>query len=312
MKRSALFLVAALPLATLSPQAVSASDGPHGRFPTTIALPPDGEYPEGIGRNGQTLYVTSVTTGAVYRAHIGDETFEPFLAAGSDGRTNAVGVKSRGHQVVVAGGPTGKVFVHRTDGSLQSVASTGSDGSFLNDLAIVGRYAYVTDSFRPIIWRADLKAKGAVTLEPWLDVGASIPYVAGSFNLNGIVAGRGALITVNTATGMLYRIGLGDAAVSPIDTGGTTFVRGDGLTLTGRTLRVVRNADRIIDTVQLDRMFTAGDVEVGTPNDSLAFPTTAAAYRDGLWVVNSQFDRGGPAGPGTPVRPFTVTFVPNS
>jgi hypothetical protein len=311
MKRSALLLSMTLPLAGLSSQAVSASSDPHERFPTTIALPPDGEYPEGIARNGKTLYVTSVTTGAVYRARIGDDTFEPFLAAGSDGRTNAVGVKARGAQVVVAGGPSGKVFVYRTDGSLQAVASSGGDGSFLNDLAIVGRYAYVTDSFQPIIWRVDLRAKGDVALEPWLDVSATIPYVAGSFNLNGIVAGRGALVTVNSTTGALFRIGLSDGAVSQVDTGGATFVNGDGLVLTGCTLRVVRNAVRTIDTVQLDRTLSSGDVEAGSPNDALAFPTTAAAFGNGLWVVNSQFDRGGPAGPGTPVRPFTVTFVPN-
>ena len=71
---------------------------------------------------------------------------------------------------------------------------------------------YVTDSFRPTLWHvtAEQVAAGSGTPQA-LDVSA-IPYEAGAFNLNGIVAkGCRKLVVVDTNSGKLFRIKLDDA-----------------------------------------------------------------------------------------------------
>ena len=72
---------------------------------------------------------------------------------------------------------------------------------------------YVSDSFRPTLWRvtADQVEAGSGTPQA-LDVSA-IPYEAGEFNLNGIVAkGDRKLVVVDTNSGKLFRIALADRA----------------------------------------------------------------------------------------------------
>ena len=103
---------------------------------------------------------------------------------------------------------------------------------------------YVTDSFRPTLWHvtAEQVRAGAGTPQA-LDVSA-IPYEAGEFNLNGIVAkGNRKLVVVDTNSGKLFRIALGDrgTAIRAIDEiTGATVPGGDGMLLDRGRLVVVQ------------------------------------------------------------------------
>src|SRR5919201_3462941 len=78
-------------------------------FPSTIALP-RGFQPEGIAIRGNTFYVGSIPTGAVYRGDLRTGR-GAVRVAGRSGRA-AIGVAvDQRDRLFVAGGPTGKGFV---------------------------------------------------------------------------------------------------------------------------------------------------------------------------------------------------------
>ena len=174
-------------------------------------------------------------------------------------------MKVDGRTLFVAGGATGRVFAYdvRTGeltGSWQ-VEQTGAP-TFLNDIAISPRGdVYVTDSLRPVLYRierADRSTSDVETLPTFLDfTGTALTYAPG-FNVNGIVVspdGRYAVVAQsNTAT--LFRVGLRDRSVTPVDWAMT--VAGDGLVLTGRTLYAVERQGDVgyVVTIALDRRLT--------------------------------------------------------
>ncbi|HEX8928525.1 MAG TPA: hypothetical protein VGA45_06375 [Actinomycetota bacterium] len=106
--------------------------------------------------------------------------------------------------------------------------------------------------------------------------GTAVVYQAG-FNLNGIwfAAGGRQLLTVQSNTGKLFRIGVADRSVAEIPVAGGPLTNGDGILLAGPALHT---------------------------------PTTLALLGTRLLVVNSQFDRQGPGL--VPDLPFTVSAVP--
>ncbi|QHT57443.1 hypothetical protein GXP71_16110 [Cellulomonas sp. H30R-01] len=122
--------------------------GGHGHDrPASYLLDPvgpasDDVYPEGVAVHGDDFSVGSTTDGTVYRGDLDDPTATPFLAGGADGRTSAVGMKTDGRTLVVAGGSTGRVLAYdvRTRVLVGSwlVAPTGAP-TFVNDVAISPR-----------------------------------------------------------------------------------------------------------------------------------------------------------------------------
>jgi sugar lactone lactonase YvrE len=289
--------------------------------PDLYLLPPEARYPEGIAAENKrgTFYVSSVFDGSIYRGNVRKEKVKLFLPGGQDGRTQAVGLAlDDERRLYVAGGQTGKVFVYDTrGGELVRTFSSARVSGFLNDVTVNPRNgdAYITDSLVPVIWRVPAKevtdAFAQGQLDPWLDLtGTPIEYTEG-FNLNGIVvtANGRYLLTVQTNTGNLYRIDTRTKRVTKVDLGNATLTNGDGLVLKGHTLYVVRNQDELISKVLLGNLFTSGRVKETASAPSLDFPTTAALARGRLLVVNSQFDEGGPAGPGVPEIPFTVSSI---
>lgn len=311
-------VVAAAAVLAVAIAASAATPAAAGGRPDTYALPDDARYPEGItvAPTGGEFYVSSVADGAVYRGDLHTSTLEPYLPAGGDGRTQAAGLKATRNRLYVAGGTTGSVFVYdRNSGSLASSFTNAlAEGTFLNDLAVTRRGdVFVTDSFAPILWRlpAHASATGDGELEPWLDLTDTAVTYGEGFNLNGIVATRDGrtLLVVQSNTGRLYRVDTATRHLTQVDLGGELLTNGDGLVLRGRTLYVVRNADEVIAEVRLNRDLSAGRVRSSTADASFAFPTTAALARGRLLVVNSQFDRGGPAGPGEPDVPFTISSI---
>jgi Cu-Zn family superoxide dismutase len=285
----------------------------NGKKGSVFTIPGDTVFPEGIALKGKSFFVSSTTDGTIFKGSTkGPRTLAPFAAGGADGRTTATGMTINRGRLFVSGAGTGKAFVLSTaDGSTLKVLDTapGTTPTFLNDVTVADGFAYFTDSLRPIIFRAATSGATVGDMEPWLDLtGTPFVYQAG-FNANGIVNfddGR-LLVVVQSNTGKLFRINTKTKAVTQIDTGGKTFVNGDGLVAHGSRLYVVQNADNQITEVKLRRGHREGRVRSVLKSDLFAFPTTAARDGSRLLVVNSQFDKRGTGL--TPVLPFTVAQV---
>jgi sugar lactone lactonase YvrE len=288
-------------------------------------LPGADVFPEGIGTSpdGDTFYVGSTTTGTIYRAGLDDTSADVFLAGGGDGRSDVRGIKvAQGGRLFAAGGATGRVFVYDTASRalVANLATGGAAGaSFVNDVAVASSGdVFVTDSRDPVLYRIPGGTTGpALQLERWLELaGTAIAFQpAPAFNLNGIVAtadGR-YLLTVHSATGELYRIGVADRSVTTVSlAGGATLPNGDGLLLDGRTLWAMTrapltNAGAVVK-LQLSEGFDSATVASTTPGESFNFPTTIARAGARLLVVNSQLDRRQTGA--APTLPFTITSIP--
>jgi hypothetical protein len=287
---------------------------------TTVYTLPGGEqtFPEGIGFDGRRhFYVSATGDGTIFRGRLGRRAAEVWLPGGGDGRTTAVGVKATRDRVYVAGGATGLVWVYDArSGRLLRRFETGS-GGFLNDIALTrSGDAYVTDSFRPVLWRVsdravDRGSGDSVAAERFVDLGPEAGYGPG-FNWNGIVAADDRrLIAVHSGAGRLFSVDTRTRRVASIDSGGTELTNGDGLAiLRGRILYVVRNEQAMIVRLRLSHRLTLATPH-GDPitDPTFAYPTTAAFADGPLLVVNSQFDRRGAGQPG--LLPFTVSSVPH-
>lgn len=330
---AAAVLVAAALATTALTQGAVATAGPgsphHGSHSVgryTLPAEATTAFPEGIGRFGRHLFVGSATDGTVYRGSVGDPHLRPFLPAGGEGRVQALGIKTdRQGRLYIAGGGTGKVFVHDARSGRHLATFTALGAGNLNDLVVTpGGDVYVTDSARPTLYRiASRQIETAepgrsATLDPWLPLeGTPVVYekdAALDVNLNGIVLDpdRRHLITADTNSGALYRISLRDRSVHRVDLAGER-VMGDGLVLVGRDLYAVDANTPPGDTIAHIRLSpdaTRGRVVARRADPALAFPSTAVADGDDLLVVNLQFDRLATGNP--PELPFDVVRVPRT
>jgi Cu-Zn family superoxide dismutase len=276
--------------------------------PSAYVLPGDAVFPEGIAFDQHTghFYVSSTNDGSILRGHVNEPAASGFIA-GTTGPFSSIGLEVDDGRLYVAGGPTGTARVYdASTGALLRVFTSGA-GGFLNDLAVaMNGDVFVTDSFRPVLWRIPAGATGGA-LEPWVDLtGTPMQYTTG-FNANGIVATPDGkyLIVSQSNTGEQFRVDLATKEVVQIDLGGEA-VNGDGIELRGRTLYAASSG--LIAKVRLAGDFLSGEVVSRTGDPSFSSPTTIAIARGRLLVVNSQFDRlfGGLP----PVLPFTVSSIP--
>ena len=302
-------LVGLISLAAAALPAVPAVAAPAGEKgparTTTYLLPGDRIFPEGITVQGGFFYVTGTTDGTIFRGSLREPVAQVFLPGGQDGRTTARGLDATKELLVVAGGPTGTLFVYDRE-SGDFLGSFSAPGAFLNDVRVAPNGdAYVTDSTNDVVYRVPASALGTTSggLERFSP--GSVDDPLGQFNANGIAISPDGryLVVVQTDTGRLFRISTGDASVQPIDLGGATVRNGDGIVLQGRTLYVVRNAAEAVAEVRLSGQLTRGRVVDTISDESFAFPTTAAISRGRLLVVNSQFNQR--ANP----QPFTVSSL---
>jgi Cu-Zn family superoxide dismutase len=319
-RRTFLTATAATALAIAAPASARAATGP--RISTAFALPGERAYPEGIALDPRTgdAYVGSYTTGAVYRAAAGSGTAEVFLPAGTDGRTTANGLKAdRAGRLWVIDSTTGiDVYDLRNRSLLARFEVPDTDPRFLNDLVVTADgTAYATDSVRPLIYRVTpaevIRARGGrAPLTARYDLsGALPPQPPASYALNGIVsdlAGR-LLFVVDMTGGGLYRVDTAEGSVRQVTLHGGDLVHGDGLELVHRTLWAAHNANNTLTRWRLSPDGTTARLERSLTDPTLQIPTTLARHHHGLLVVRSQFDKGGPMGPGTPQAPFTVARV---
>ncbi|MEU8783438.1 superoxide dismutase [Streptomyces sp. NPDC048637] len=317
--------------ATASSRPAPASPASHtaarhetrARVSTAYDLPGARVYPEGITADPRTgdIYVGSYATGAVYKATPGHRTAQVFLPSGTDGRTTANGVKAdRAGRLWVIDSTTGVAVYGLHDRKLIARFDvTGSARSFVNDLAIArDGSAYLTDSYRGVLYRVTPRQLtraaahgGRAELTTAYDLTRGIPDApAGGVALNGIVADPSGryLLTVDMTAGTLYRVGLASGAVRQVALHGGDALHGDGLDLRGDTLWVVHNLTHTISRWKVGGDGASAHMERRIADRALQLPTTLIHSRGQTLVVRSQFDKGGPIGPGTP-QPFTVAEV---
>jgi sugar lactone lactonase YvrE len=273
-----------------------------GSFPAVIALP-NGFQPEGIATGGgNTFYVGSIPTGAVYRGDLRTGQGAVFIQ-GAAGRA-ATGMKVAGGRLFVSGATTGKAFVYdvRTGSLLKEYQlATGPAATFINDVVVTNSGAYFTDSNRAVVYRVpgDLGAAQTIPLT------GDFQLVAG-FNLNGIDATPNGktLVAVQTATGKLFTISPTTGSTHAIDLHGAAVVNGDGILLHGRTLYVVQNQNNQIAVIRLSPDLTSGTVTRIITNPNFDVPTTIARKGHRLYAVNARFTT-----PPTPTTTYSVVQV---
>ena len=279
-------------LTTLACLAVPAALA-KGSFPETIPLP-NGFQPEGIAvGKGDTFYVGSIPTGAVYAGSLRTGTGN-VLVPGATGHA-ATGLEYNHGRLWVSGAGTGKAFVYSAQtgallNELQLATSAGP--TFINDVVVTGRAAYFTDSNRPVIYKVSKSSTGSPGAVTPITLTGDYQHVAG-FNLNGIDAtpsGR-TLLTVQSATGKLFTIDPKTGATKLIDLGGATLPNGDGILLHGRTLYVVQNQLDKIAVVRLNHGLTQGVVTREITDSDFDVPTTIDKFGKWLYAVNARFGR---------------------
>lgn len=293
--------------------------GSVGGFPASYALPGDRVFPEGIAVQKSTddYFVGSTTDGSIFRGNVRKAEAELFLPAGRDGRTAVTGMKVDGKERLwVAGRFSEQAFVYDI-ASKKLVkrlrAPTGGrsfsprrERSLINDMTVTADAVYITDSFKPVVYRVDNRGGKVGELEPWLDLtGTPAAYERG-FNLNGISASDDGryLLSAKTDSGELFRIDTQTKDVQRVDLGGEVIKTADGLLLDGRTLLVVREKPGEVVPVTLTADLAEGRIGKAFGREQLRFPTTLAERDGRALVVNSQFEER------DPTLPFTVSGLP--
>ncbi|MDX2297418.1 MULTISPECIES: SMP-30/gluconolactonase/LRE family protein [Streptomyces] len=322
-RRTFLTTSAAVLAAAATAQGAGAAAADHARAPritTAFALTGDRVYPEGIAldpRNGD-VYVGSYADGSVQRAVPGARSAEVFLPAGADGRATANGLRvDAAGRLWVTDSTSGVAVYDVRDRALLARFDLPDDAPrFVNDLVVTpDGTAYLTDSIRAVVYRvtpADLASArgGRAPLTPRYDLkGLLTPRPVDGFSLNGIATDGRRLYVVDMPVGELFRIDLRSGTVRRTALHGGDLTHGDGLELVGRTLWVAHNRTDTVSRWRLTPDGGAAHRERLLTDPALGIPTTLVRDRGRLLVVRSQFDKGGPMGPGTPATPFTVADV---
>lgn len=234
----------------------------------------------------------------------------------------AAGLKIDSHgRLFVAGGPTGtgRVIDART-GELLEIYTFTSAPNFINDVVLTRDFAWFTDSQSAPLYGVPIGPGGelgdpadVVTLKlagDWVQLAG--------FNANGIAVtpDQKALLVVNSATGLLYRVDPDTDAdpatgvATQVDLGDTTLASGDGLLVVGTTLYVVQNLLNQVAVIKLDSSGTSG-VLVDTltspasgENTGFDVPTTVARFGNSLYLPNARFTT-----PQVPTTEFWVTRI---
>jgi sugar lactone lactonase YvrE len=305
-----LTLAATIMAALLATPASASSSGSRRPLPTTLQLP-DGFQPEGIAIGpGPFAYFGSRADGRIFRINLisgAGSVISPAVG------TASLGLKTdlRGRLFVSGGGAgNGRVVDIHTGAVLASYQfATPAPGapSFVNDVALLGGAAYFTDSNRAVLYTLTLGRHGELPASfRTLPLTGDFVLTPGVNNLNGIAPtpdGR-ALIAVQSNTGLLFRIDPATGVTRQLDTGGATFVNGDGLLLVNRTLYVVQNRLNTVVAVRLDKTGTSGEVREQLTDIRFDVPTTIAQFGNRLYLPNARFTT-----PPTPETTYTAVAI---
>lgn len=276
--------LSALTTAAPASAAVAAPDRP---FPSRIELP-DGFQPEGIAIGpGPHAWLGSLADGDIYRVSL--RTGKGRVVVDGSG-TPAAGLKvDRRARLYVAGADSGTASI--VDTRTDTVTDYDVSGGFVNDVVLTRRAAWFTDSSLPQLYRVARGPGGTPdAVATTVELGGD--WVQGTgFGANGITTapGGGALLVVNSGSGLLYRVDPATGAATEVDLGGASLTMGDGMLRQGRTLYVVRNQLGEIAVLRLDRTGTRGRlVRTITPAD-VDVPTTVARFGRDLYLPNARF-----------------------
>ncbi len=285
---------------------------------TTIAIPPQVEYPEGIAVDAEGhFYVASALDGTVVQmgrdggsAKVISESHK-LTPASPDLFPIMLGIKLDAlGRLWIMGGHTGQIFVlDRNTGKLTAKLQVPGKDNMLNDAVILPGAVYVTDTAQPFLWRVALDGDRIGQPEPWIDFGKTPLAYGPGRNLNGIVADASGryLIVIQMDKGLLFRIDTVTKEVTPVQVGDEPLTNGDGLVLDGQTLYLVRQAETEIVTLKMSADFSSARVVSRFHDPALTWLATAAKVGDRLVVVDSQFNR---RTAGNPVRPFKLVSIP--
>lgn len=297
---------AALAVTLVAPTTATAKPPRHQEPPSRIALP-DGFQPEGIDARGSTAFFGSRVDGDVYAADL--RTGVGRVVSQGDG-TPAVGLElGRGHDLWAAGGADGHVkVVDVRTGRTTATYDLAAPGAttFVNDVVVVGRTAWVTDSQQAALYRVEEgrgKRPAEVTTVP---LGGDWVQTPGALNANGIETtpdGR-ALLVVNSSNGELHRVDPRTGATERVDLGGYALTNGDGLLREGRTLFAVQNRLNQVAELRLSRDGRSGALVRTLTSPDFDVPTTVARWGDALYLPNARFTT-----PATPTTPYWATRV---
>lgn len=302
-------------LTLLSAGAALAQTGARYSLPAEVRHPEGVAYDPAAGR----LITASAVNGviALIDARSGEARAVPAPElARQIGETfpGALGMKLDGRgRLWIAGGRTGKVFVvdPATGRLIQTVETPEAAKGLINDLVFVGDRAYLTDTFRPVLWTVAAGAQIPTTAEAFVRFdGTPLQYGEGA-NLNGVAAtpdGR-SLLVGQMNKGLLFRIDLAAKQVTPIDMGGETLPGADGLILRGDRLYVIRQPAAEIATVRLAPDLASGKVLARNQTPGLLWPATGVIVGNELVAVNSQFNR---RASGDAETPFSLQRIPLS
>ncbi|WP_066955744.1 SMP-30/gluconolactonase/LRE family protein [Streptomyces lushanensis] len=296
---------AALAVAAEAGTANAASGARTRVYPTEFPLP-DGFLPEGISIGGRPYaYMGSRANGAVYRTDLRTGR-GGFVYAGAAG-TAAIGLKlDHDGLLYVAGGGGGsaRVIDSRTGELVTTYQLTAETGHFVNDVILLGRRAWFTDSRDSVLHGVPRGHAGEILSLPLSGDWVQTPDVN---NANGIVGtpdGRG-LVVVSSTPGKLYHVDLRTGRATEIALRGADNVaNGDGLVRIGRTLYVVQNRLNLISVFDLDTKVRSATLRRTITDARFDVPTTAARWGNRLYLVNARF-----TSPQTPETTFNGVAV---
>jgi len=304
-------IVVAMPAGAASNAGAGQSHAARGLdvFPTELALP-DGFLPEGIAVGAQPYaYFGSRADGDIYRVSL--VTGEGSTFSEGPG-TPSLGMKvdPRG-RLFVAGGSGGNArVIDASTGEQLGSYAFGNTPTFVNDVVVTRDAAWFTDSQQAFLYKVPLGLAGRLpgpTGFVEVPLGGDYDHVTGATNANGIAQtpDERALLIIQSATGLLFRVDPATGDATEVDLGGAALPNGDGLLVSGRTLLVVQNRLNQVAVVHLNREGTAGEVVETLTDPRFDVPTTVAAFGNRLYLPNARFTT-----PPTPTTSYNAVSIP--
>ncbi len=267
--------------------------------PDLLALPGQAYYPESLHAAADgTLFVGSLTTGAVVAFDPGATEPREVIAAGAHGVTGVTGVLVDGDELWLCSVDT--TFQRPTEVRSFTLAGEPQEtfplpaNQFCNDLAFDGAGTlFAADSFSGTIQRL-----GASGFETYVEDPRFVPDSMGAFGLDGIAFVGDTLYVNKLDTGELFAINP-DKSISPLD---VALQGPDGMRADGNSLVVIEGAGRLT-RIDLDTLATT------TLADGLDMPTGVVLARGSAWVTEGQLGRLFASPPVDPRLPFAVRRI---
>jgi sugar lactone lactonase YvrE len=216
-----------------------------------------GFQPEGIDiGNGNTFFVGSIPTGAVYRGDLRTGEGSVLVPAQTGRAAIGLDVDDR-KRIFVAGGGTGRAWVYdaRTGATLAAYQLAAGPPTFVNDVVVTNDAAWFTESQGAVLYRVPIGPGGALGSQADVE---TVPQtgdftLAPGFNVNGIDATPDGqtLVIVQSNLGRLYTVDTATGEADLVELSGGDVSMGDGVLLDGKTLYVVQNRLNRIAVVAL-------------------------------------------------------------